>query len=121
MRNRYVALALASLLALALAVPALGGPSNPIAEGAKSAMRLAKLANKKAKQAKRKARKANRKAKQAQATADGNKAFTPVAYGFVELDGTVDPSFSEGPLPDATIRRTASTASTWSSSRSTCR
>ena len=65
MRRRYVLLALTSILAVALTVPALGGPSNPIATGAASAKKTAKKALKKAK------KKAQQTAKAAQSTADG--------------------------------------------------
>ena len=64
MRRRYVLLALTSILAVALTVPALGGPSNPIATGAASAKKTAQKALKKAK-------KAQQKAKSAQNTANG--------------------------------------------------
>lgn len=63
MKRRYVLLALTSILAVALTVPALGGPGNPIATGAASAKKTAKKALKKAK-------KANQNAKAAQLTAD---------------------------------------------------
>jgi uncharacterized phage infection (PIP) family protein YhgE len=64
MRRRYVLLAITSILAIALTVPALGGPGNPIATGAASAKKTAQKALKKAKQAKK-------AAKNAQTTADG--------------------------------------------------
>lgn len=63
MRKRYVVLGLSAFLALALAVPALGGPSNPVADVSVSAKKLGKRALKKA-------RGANKRAKQAQVTAD---------------------------------------------------
>jgi hypothetical protein len=63
MRNRYLVLGLAAVLALALAVPALGGPSNPVASSAASAKQLATKALKKAK-------KANTAAQTAQSTAN---------------------------------------------------
>jgi hypothetical protein len=56
MNRRYLVFGLASLLALSLAVPALGGPSSPIASISGSAKKVAK--------------KALRKANAAQATAD---------------------------------------------------
>ena len=64
MRKRYVVFGLAAVLAIALTVPALGGPSNPIATTAASVKSTAKKALKKAK-------KANTAAQNAQATADG--------------------------------------------------
>jgi hypothetical protein len=48
MRKRYVVLGLSSLLALAVAVPAFGGASNPTATTSITAKKLAKKANKKA-------------------------------------------------------------------------
>ena len=51
MKRRYVLLGLASILAIALAVPAMGGPSNPLATTAASAKKTAKKALKKAKKA----------------------------------------------------------------------
>lgn len=71
MKNRFLILGLASFLAVALAVPALGGPSNPIANGAASAKKTAKKALKKAKEAKTAAAAAQSSADAAQATADG--------------------------------------------------
>jgi hypothetical protein len=62
MKRRYVVLGISSVLALALTVPALGGPSNPIASSAASAKKLANKALKKANQA-------NSAAQQAQTTA----------------------------------------------------
>ncbi|HKJ36272.1 MAG TPA: hypothetical protein VKA36_06875 [Solirubrobacterales bacterium] len=70
MSKRSVVLLLSSALALTLAVPALGGPSNPVADGAASAKKTAKKALKKAGKAKKKANKANRTAKKAQTAAD---------------------------------------------------
>jgi hypothetical protein len=63
MRRRYIVFGLSATLALALAVPALGGPSNPVASSAASAK---KLANK----ALRKANEANAAAQSAQSTAN---------------------------------------------------
>lgn len=51
MRNRYLVLGFASFLAVAMAVPALGGPSNPIATTSASALKVAKKAKQKATQA----------------------------------------------------------------------
>jgi multidrug efflux pump subunit AcrA (membrane-fusion protein) len=64
MKKRLLVLGLSAVLAVSLAVPALGGPSNPIAHASASAKSIAKKALKKSK-------KAIKKAKQAQATADG--------------------------------------------------
>ena len=71
MKNRFVILGLASFLAVALAVPALGGPSNPIADGAASAKKTAKKALKQAKKAKNLAKDAQGSADAAQSTANG--------------------------------------------------
>jgi membrane protein involved in colicin uptake len=71
MKRRYVLLAMTSVLAIALTVPALGGPSNPIAEGAASAKQTAKKALKKAKKAQQTANTAQQSANAAQSTANG--------------------------------------------------
>jgi len=78
MSKRYVVLGLSLVLALALAVPALGGPSNPLANASKSVKKTAETALKTAKQAKKLANTANTKAGEArtaatnaQSTADG--------------------------------------------------
>ena len=71
MKNRYLVLGLAAFLAIALAVPALGGPSNPIADGAASAKKTAKKALKKAKKANQAAKAAQSSADAAQLSADG--------------------------------------------------
>jgi hypothetical protein len=63
MKRRYFVLGATLILAIALAVPALGGPSNPVSTAAKAAKDTASKALKKAK-------KANRNAKAAQNTAD---------------------------------------------------
>jgi hypothetical protein len=44
MRNRYLVLGLATFIAIAMAVPALGGPSNPIASSSANALKIAKKA-----------------------------------------------------------------------------
>ncbi|MBM3668328.1 MAG: hypothetical protein FJW90_12840 [Actinobacteria bacterium] len=65
-------LGLASIIAIAFAVPALGGPSNPIASSAASAKKLANKALKKAKAA-------NAAAVTAQSTADSAQAAANAA------------------------------------------
>jgi hypothetical protein len=65
MRNRYLILGLAVFIALAMAVPALGGPSNPIASSSANALKVAK--------------KAKQKANAAQATADSAAAAAAAA------------------------------------------
>ena len=67
MKKRYAVLGLASILAIAFAVPALGGPSNPIAHSAVSVGK----AFKKAKKGIRLARNAQNSADNAQNSANG--------------------------------------------------
>ena len=74
MSKRYAVLGFSVVLALALAVPALGGPSNPIASISASVKQTANKALKQAKQAKNLANTANSNAKKAQETAEGAKA-----------------------------------------------
>lgn len=74
MSKRYFVLGLSVVLALALAVPALGGPSNPIASISASVKQTANKALKQSKQAKKLANTANSNAKKAQETAEGAKA-----------------------------------------------
>ena len=85
MKNRYLVLGLAAFLAVALAVPALGGPSNPIADGAASAKKTANKALKKAKKANQNAKAAQSSADSAQATADG--AASAAATAQTTADG----------------------------------
>jgi len=85
LKNRYLVLGLAAFLAVALAVPALGGPSNPIADGAASAKKTAKKALKKAKKANQNAKAAQSSADSAQATADG--AASAAATAQTTADG----------------------------------
>ena len=70
MNKRYLVLGLSVVLALALAVPALGGPSNPVADISASAKKTAKKALKKAKKANKKANAAQDSADNAQSSAD---------------------------------------------------
>ena len=74
MNKRYAVLGLSIFLALALAVPALGGPSNPVANISASAKQIANKALKKAKTAQSTAESAQGSANNAQSTAD--KALT---------------------------------------------
>jgi cytoskeletal protein RodZ len=71
MRNRYLVLGLAAFIALALAVPALGGPSNPIASSSANALKIAKKAKRKAAAAQSTADSALSAANKAQTTANG--------------------------------------------------
>lgn len=70
MSKRYAVLGLSVFLALALAVPAMGGPSNPVASVSADALTIAKKALKKAKAAQKKANAANAAAAAAQSTAN---------------------------------------------------
>jgi hypothetical protein len=86
MKKRYIVLGLSAFLALALAVPALGGPSNPIADTAANTKKTAKKALKKAKAAQSSAdaaqsdaNKASDAAAAAQTTADGAQAAADAA------------------------------------------
>jgi type II secretory pathway pseudopilin PulG len=71
MNKRYAVLGLSLFLALALAVPALGGPSNPIASVSASVKSTANKALKKAKAAQKTANTALSTANSAQSTASG--------------------------------------------------
>ena len=84
MKNRYLVLGLAAFLAVALAVPALGGPSNPIADGAASAKKTAKKALKKAKKANQAAKVAQSSADAAQLSADGAQSTASGAQSAAE-------------------------------------
>jgi membrane protein involved in colicin uptake len=72
MKKRYTVLALSAILALALAVPALGGPSNPIASVSANVKSIANKALKKAKAAQTAANAAQATA--SQAGSDANSA-----------------------------------------------
>jgi cytoskeletal protein RodZ len=85
MRNRYLVLGLAAFMAIALAVPALGGPSNPIASASKSALTVAKKAKRKAAQAQSSADAAQNTANNALSTA--NSAKTAAATAQTTADG----------------------------------
>src|SRR5436190_11731405 len=70
MKKRYLVFGLSVLLALALAVPALGGPSNPVSSSASSAKAIAKKALRKAKHAQNTANTALNHADAAQTSAN---------------------------------------------------
>lgn len=70
MRKRYLVLGLSVFLALALAVPALGGPSNPVAGASATAKAIAKKALRKANAAQSTANTALSNAAAAQSTAN---------------------------------------------------
>ncbi|HEX3042850.1 MAG TPA: hypothetical protein VHP56_12250 [Solirubrobacterales bacterium] len=71
MKNRYLVLGLSLVLALAMAVPALGGPGNPVASISASAKSTANKALKKAKAAQKTANAAQSTANAAQSAANG--------------------------------------------------
>jgi hypothetical protein len=89
MRKRYTVLALAAVLAITLAVPALGGPSNPIAQvagsggkalkKAKKGIRLAQAAQSSADNAQNSANNALNAANGAQTSADAANAAAAAA------------------------------------------
>ncbi|HEU5064245.1 MAG TPA: hypothetical protein VFT79_13995 [Solirubrobacterales bacterium] len=70
MKNRYLVFGLSVFLALALAVPAMGGPSNPVASVSASVKSIATKALKKAKAAQKTAKAAQNAANAAQSTAN---------------------------------------------------
>lgn len=63
MKKRYVVLSAAVFLAVSIAVPALGGRSNPIAETFASATKIAKKAHKRATRANKRVKRANKRVK----------------------------------------------------------
>ncbi len=79
MRTRYVLLAATAVLAITVAVPAFGGPSNPVADTFASAKKTAKKALKKANKANKAAKSAQGAAAAAQSTADGAQAAAAAA------------------------------------------
>jgi hypothetical protein len=93
MKNRYLALGLAIVLALALAIPALGGSSDPTATVSASAKTIAKKAKKKARKAKQIAKSAKNSADAAQTTANvaqaAAEAATPL-WAVVEANGNLE-------------------------------
>lgn len=71
MKKRYTVLGLSVVLALALAVPAMGGPTNPLASASKSVQSIANQALKKAKAAQKTATAAQTTANSASSAASG--------------------------------------------------
>lgn len=95
MSRRYAILGLSMVLALALAVPALGGPSNPVASISASAKKIANKALKKANAAQNTANSAQstansalNEAKKAQNTATGAQASANSAKSIAEAAKT---------------------------------
>jgi hypothetical protein len=81
MKRRYTVLALSLILALALAVPALGGPANPVASISASVKQIATKALKTAKSAKKTANSALTAANGAQGTANSAQGTANSAQG----------------------------------------
>ncbi len=81
MKKRYTVLGLSLFLALALAVPALGGPSNPVASISASVKSTANKALKKAKSAQKTANNALNAANGAQSTANGAQSLATTVQG----------------------------------------
>jgi membrane protein involved in colicin uptake len=79
MKSRYLILFLSVVLALALAVPALGGPTNPIASISASVKQTANKALKKAKAAQKTANSALNTANSAQTTANSAQSAAKAA------------------------------------------
>ncbi len=103
MKQRYLVLAFSIVLAVAVAVPALGQSSEPTATSAASAKKLAKKANKKAKKANKKAKQANQAANAAQGSADAAQASADEALGqqgrfsyLTDTDATITNLFEGG-------------------------
>jgi hypothetical protein len=103
MKNRYLVLGLSVVLALALAVPALGGPSNPVASLSASAKSVANKALKKAKTAQKKAEAAQTTANSAQSEA--NTANTAAGKAQTTANSALTAANSAG-----TAAKTAQTA-----------
>jgi hypothetical protein len=103
MKRRYVVFAMSAFLALALAVPALGGPSNPVADvsatakkTAKKALKRAKAAQQSADQAQNTANQAENAAENAQSTADGAQTAAQNAQAAAEAaQATADSKFGD--------------------------
>lgn len=102
MSKRYAILGLSVVFALALAVPALGGPSNPIASTSASVKKTANKALKTAKNAQKTANSAASAASAAQNTANG--ASSDAAKALAEA--------KKGVTNAATAQGTANTAKT---------
>ncbi len=79
MKSRYIVLGFSLVLALALAVPALGGPTNPIASISASVKQTANKALKKAKSAQAAADAAQATANSAQSTANSAQSTAKTA------------------------------------------
>jgi hypothetical protein len=109
MSKRYAVLGLSVVFALALAVPALGGPSNPIASTSASVKQTANKALKTAKAAKKTANSAASAASAAQSTA--NSAESNASKALTEA--------KKGVTAAATAQSTANTAKSTADSAKT--
>jgi hypothetical protein len=114
MSKRYAVLGLSVVFALALAVPALGGPSNPIASTSASVKQTANKALKTAKAAKKTADSAANTANAAQSSAnsassDASKALTEAKKG-VTAAATAQSAANTAQSTANTAKSTADTA-----------
>jgi hypothetical protein len=105
MKKRYAVLGLSVVLALALAVPALGGPTNPVASISASAKSIANKALKKAKSAQETANSALNAANSAQS--DANKAQTTATNAQKTASGAQ--GVAQNALNTANAAKTAAT------------
>jgi hypothetical protein len=95
MKKRYTVLCLSVVFALALAVPALGGPSNPIASASAGVKSIAQKALKKAKAAQTAANNAQNTANAASgAAADAQKDATAAQKAASAAQGTANTALS---------------------------
>jgi membrane protein involved in colicin uptake len=106
MKKRYTVLGLSLVLALALAVPAMGGPTNPLAGASKSVQSIANQALKKAKAA-------QKTANAAQATANTASSSATAANGAADKAQTTATAAQKSATAAQTTANTAkSTADT---------
>lgn len=95
MKKRYTVLCLSVVFALALAVPALGGPSNPIANASAGVKSIAQKALKKAKAAQTAAKNAQNTANAASgAAANAQKEAAAAAKAAAGAQGTANTALS---------------------------
>jgi type IV secretory pathway VirB10-like protein len=107
MNRRYAILGLAVFLALALAVPALGGPSNPVADVSATAKSIANKALKKAKNAQNTANTANSTANNA--LTEAKNALTEAKKGVTNA-ATAQTEAKKGVTNAATAQNSANAA-----------
>lgn len=106
MRKRYLVLGLSVFLAVALAVPALGGPGNLVSDGATALKDTASKALKKAKSAKKAAKNAQKTADSAQSAADKAQSTADTA----KSDAATAQTTAEAAQTTATAAQTAAEA-----------